>query len=720
MTTTKLANAAKPQSKIPWFLSSKKKIFLSLTVGFAIPVLSFAFVFSRQVEHMIEQQAIIDGRTTARLASRAIMEHFRGLAHYAESYAHRKTMTQALIDNNLEQIRLNLVQMKEQNVEIYRVFILDKDGRPICDVPEDPAAFSEDLVKKDWFLLAAKTKKTCFSSVYKRISEPGLRLINLTTPLKDGKNRVIGYLTLELETKNLIQWFGRIRPALFGSLLLADQKGMLLSAESSAPLQSHDLLDPITMKKALSGQWGYLKHTHPQTKKTTLVTYAPVSYLGWVIVVRQTLDLMNRYLSALNMAFLPFVAGLFLSLLVMGFIGVQGFANTQKILVRQASELASAKEYLDKIINSIADPIFVKDRQHCFTMMNEACCRFLGYPWEKLVGRSDYEFFPKDQADVFWEKDEEVFRTGKENVNEEEITDSQGNVFTISTKKALYTDKDGNAFIVGVIRDVTELNLANEKLLKKTEELAREKAEREQLEFFAYVASHDLQEPLRSIAGFGEIIHKSIGDQIPETSKIYLKKIHEASVRLSRLIEDLLKFARVIKRSDLFAEVDLSKIVADVLETLEQKIVSTGAKISVDPLPVVYADKIQMIQLFTNLLSNALKFLDPAKKTPQVHVRCRVIADKFWEITVEDNGIGFDEKFRERIFRPFERLHGRDKYEGNGMGLAICHKILSHHEGKIWASSSLGHGASFSVLLPIRRPSAPGPSEVTASHLPLV
>jgi light-regulated signal transduction histidine kinase (bacteriophytochrome) len=171
-------------------------------------------------------------------------------------------------------------------------------------------------------------------------------------------------------------------------------------------------------------------------------------------------------------------------------------------------------------------------------------------------------------------------------------------------------------------------------------------------------------------------------------------------MRMSRLIEDLLKFSRVIKRADLFAEVDLGKIVLQVLEDLDERVKAAGVRVAVESLPVIYGDRMQMRQLFFNLISNALKFSDPVKKSLLISITCRDLGSGQWEIAVKDNGIGFEEQYAEAIFRPFERLHHREHYEGNGMGLAICQKIAAHHNGKIFAHASPGEGASFYIDLP--------------------
>ena len=353
------------------------------------------------------------------------------------------------------------------------------------------------------------------------------------------------------------------------------------------------------------------------------------------------------------------------------------------------------KETLHQIINSIADPVFVKDREHRWVLLNDAFCQFIGHPCEALIGKSDYDFFPKKEADVFWQKDEEVFKTGQENLNEEELTDAKGVEYTIVTKKTLYTDKAGNHFIVGIIRDHSDRRRVERSLM----ELARTQAEREQLELFAYVASHDLREPLQSIIGFGDLLKNRHSASLDSQGLGYLKRIHDAAHRMSRLIDDLLKFSKVIKRSELFSLVDLKKMIEDIVRDLDYQVRKEDATIICGKLPVIYGDETQIRQLFQNLISNALKFHLPEKPV-KIEIQSRELEQGRVEISVKDNGIGMEEKYLNRIFRPFERLHTQAEFEGSGIGLAICQKIVAHHEGGIEAKSRPGEGSVFYVILP--------------------
>lgn len=245
----------------------------------------------------------------------------------------------------------------------------------------------------------------------------------------------------------------------------------------------------------------------------------------------------------------------------------------------------------------------------------------------------------------------------------------------------------------------------------KTQELARSNSELEQ---FAYIASHDLQEPLRKVQSFGDLLAAKAGPTLGEEERDYLKRMQAAAKRMQGLINDLLTFARVTSQAKPFICVDLTQVVREVVSDLETRVKTTGGRVDVGELPQLDSDSLQMRQLLQNLIGNALKFHRP-NVPPVIAVTGRVAmngdgptleyshAEQVCEITVTDNGIGFEEKYLDRIFLPFQRLHGRGEYEGTGMGLAICRKIVERHGGTITARSTPGQGTTFIVTLPLRQ-----------------
>ena len=267
-------------------------------------------------------------------------------------------------------------------------------------------------------------------------------------------------------------------------------------------------------------------------------------------------------------------------------------------------------------------------------------------------------------------------------------------------------DSDGK--ITGMrstLQNITALKEAEEKMKAFNEKLQHSNRE---LQDFAYVASHDLQEPLRKVQAFSDRLKTKFADKLEDEGLDYLERMRSAANRMQMLIQDLLTFSRVSTQAQPFSPVDLNNIAREVLSDLEVKIEETGADVQVGELPILDADPMQMRQLIQNLLGNALKFRR-SDTSPVINISSKTLKannngiGKCCEIIVKDNGIGFDEKYTDKIFAVFQRLHGRTEYEGSGVGLSICRKIVERHDGNIKVKSKPGEGATFILTLPLKQ-----------------
>lgn len=240
-----------------------------------------------------------------------------------------------------------------------------------------------------------------------------------------------------------------------------------------------------------------------------------------------------------------------------------------------------------------------------------------------------------------------------------------------------------------------EIAEAHDQLTAQAEELRRSNRDLEQ---FAYVASHDLQEPLRKVASFTQLLQKRYGGQLDERADQYIDFAVDGAKRMQRLINDLLGFSRVGRHGGEVSDVDLGAALAEALDNLEERLAETGAVVSHDDLPTVRGEEALLVQLFQNVVGNAVKFRDPERPV-RVHLSARQVGDE-WELECRDNGIGIDPQYAERVFVIFQRLHAKDVYEGTGIGLALCKKIVEFHGGRIWIEPSPDVGTRILWTLP--------------------
>jgi signal transduction histidine kinase len=257
---------------------------------------------------------------------------------------------------------------------------------------------------------------------------------------------------------------------------------------------------------------------------------------------------------------------------------------------------------------------------------------------------------------------------------------------------------DVEAMRRGLVEQLAEVERAQQMLEQQADDLRRSNRDLEQ---FAYVASHDLQEPLRKVSSFCQMLERRYKGQLDERADQYIEFAVDGAKRMQLLINDLLAFSRVGRMSDGFTEVPMDEVLADALRNLSTSVEESGAVVTSDPLPVVHGERRLLVQLLQNLIGNGIKFR--GAEAPRIHVGARHEAD-CWELSVSDEGIGIEPQYAERIFVIFQRLHPKAEYEGTGIGLALCKKIVEHHAGTIWLDTEAGSGTVFRWTLPVEAP----------------
>ena len=371
------------------------------------------------------------------------------------------------------------------------------------------------------------------------------------------------------------------------------------------------------------------------------------------------------------------------------------------------TKLQETLSFLDTIVENIPSMIFVKEAKTLrFARINRAEEKLIGMPREALIGKTDHELFPREQADFFVAKDREVLANeGVVEVAEENLTTPNGTLILRTRKIGLRDSLGRPQYLLGISDDITEQKRAEEaiKALNASLEVRANQLEaaNKELESFSYSVSHDLRAPLRAIDGFSKIFEEDYGTQVDDEGRRLLKVIRDNSQRMGMLIDDLLAFSRLGRHPLSTERVDMKSVVARSLDELRGAGEGVNATVEIRDLPTARADPSLLRQVWINLLSNAFKY-SSTRESPRITVGFLAAESSHDHVTyfVKDNGVGFDMRYYEKLFGVFQRLHRSDEFTGTGVGLAIVHRLVTRHGGRVWAEAEPDKGAMFFFSLP--------------------
>lgn len=368
----------------------------------------------------------------------------------------------------------------------------------------------------------------------------------------------------------------------------------------------------------------------------------------------------------------------------------------ENTIAQRTANLSRQMERYHTIINTAAEGYWELNSEGHTVMVNEALQEMLGYSYDEMLGCSPSEFARGKSVDIFREQINDRHSSLKRAYNVTLQAKDGREIHARFHATSIFDERKRLTGSFAFITDITELLEIRQSAAAYALKLERSNKE---LRDFAHIASHDLQEPLRTIVSFGDRLLLKHADNLDERGRDYLERMQGAAIRMRQLIEDLLNYSRITSRERVPVPVDLNEVLQEVISDLGERLREQKGRVEVESLPTIKADRGQMHRLFLNLIGNALKFQAP-DSTPLVRVSVGESDRQQVEIMVQDNGIGFDEKYLDRIFRPFQRLHARGEYQGTGMGLAICKKIVENHQGELNAYSRPGEGTTFSIRLP--------------------
>jgi PAS domain S-box-containing protein len=565
-----------------------------------------------------------------------------------------------------------------------------------------------EVVGKDYnetFVL--KSEKTELSNVFKRIIEQKESTVNENNILK--KNGEI--LSVEwhgrpiLNDKNKVEFFIGIGLDITerkkAEAIKAETENRLKTLVDIVPFGSHiwelkangDLIflgENLSSKRILGVDNNHLigmkiEDAFPYLKNTTVPeTYRKVASTG---IPFHTEDLSYKD-KRINGAFELHAMQLAPNKMVVFFMDI-----TERKKSEEALRLSEMR--YRRLHESIMDAFITIDAEGFMKDSNEVFLNMLGYTREELSKLTYADITPERGQLV--EKEfvrKQISEKGYTDVFEKDYRRKDGSVFPAEIRVFLLKDELGKPDgMIGIVRDITMRKQLEKQLQNHVKDLERSNRELEQ---FAYVASHDLQEPLRMVSSFTQLLAQKYKDKLDDNAMEYIHYAVDGANRMQRLINDLLAYSRVQTKGKEFFEVDMHIILGQALSMLSQTIASRSALITNDELPIILADDGQMVQLFLNLISNAVKF---CTENPIVHISAKENDDS-WVFSVKDNGIGIQPQYFDKIFQIFQRLHTKEEFSGTGIGLALCKRIIERHNGKIWLESNLEKGTIFYFSLP--------------------
>ncbi|MCO5250186.1 MAG: PAS domain S-box protein [Candidatus Kapabacteria bacterium] len=374
------------------------------------------------------------------------------------------------------------------------------------------------------------------------------------------------------------------------------------------------------------------------------------------------------------------------------FIDVTEQRKAEEAIIRE-------KEFSETVVNALPGIFYLFNENGKFIKWNKMLEELSGFSPQEIAEKSPLDYFADYHKDIITNSIESVFKEGESSVEGDLMVKGKTPTPFYFTGRTI--EIEGKPHLLGVALDISqrkkiekEKEKAQEQLKVSIENLRRSN---EELERFAYVASHDLQEPLRMVASYTQLLQRRYKGQLDERADKYIYYAVDGANRMQNLINDLLDFSRISTRGDEFTQTDTNEVVKNALKNLHARIDETGAQIKIGNLPLINADSSQIERLFLNLIGNALKFSKPDEK-PLIEINAQKQKEK-WLFSIKDNGIGIDEKFNEKVFVIFQRLHGAAQYKGTGIGLAICKRIVQRHEGEIWFESEENKGTTFFFTL---------------------
>jgi len=680
---------------------------LFLAVLFII-VGTIAFLYEYSHFRQLVRESIRENTSTARLISTVIQEHERAVVGILQSYAYRPELIAAVKKRDAAAALKHLQGLREGADYVDVPLITDPAGTLWINYPVHPESHGKNFAHRDWYKGVVREGKPYVSAVYKRVIAEKDLAVAIAVPIRDDQGDVIAILCASQRLQTIGRIIDQAIKDEFLTVTVVDHEGNIIyNNRISYDKDAVRYPDAEIRDRALRGEKGSIE------KGGGYLSFTPVAGIGWAVIVEKNRRaiFMEQQEHFIQAAVLAFVSFLLIALLTYFFRKAYLYQDTiRQALLEQkksAEALRVSEERYRAIVDNVGIGISIIDREMRILSTNARMGEW--YPNvdfnAKPVCYRAYNDPPRDGICSYCP----TALTLQDGLLHESIAyapsgDEIRNFRIIST--ALSDERGNVTAAIEMVEEITERVRAEEELKRHRDHLEKLVAERTEdlvrsnhdLQQFAYVASHDLQEPLRMVSSYLQLLERRYKDRLDSDANDFINFAVDGAARMQRMIQDLLSYARVQTKGNPFAPVDLEAVMEEALKNLQLAISESGAAVTHDHIPPVLADESQLLMLFQNIIGNAIKFR--GAEPPKIHISA-VADDKAWRFTVQDNGIGFDAKDAERIFGVFQRLHAHHDYPGTGIGLAVARRIVERHGGRIWAEGNPGRGAAIHFTLPL-------------------
>jgi PAS domain S-box-containing protein len=662
----------------------RKAFLFTLIVLPALLVTAYSY---QQIKKNTVNRIYEERRSLASLSARALKEKLDRLYDLGISIATRPSLRKYVSEGKWQEATETLREIPTDFPQVGHVFLADTNGIFIDGVPHVPQIVGKNFSYRDWYKGVKRTAKPYLSEVFRLVANTHI-VTALAVPVKNNSGDLTGYLVLQVTTVVLLEWSKEIDVGSSGFLYVIDQNGHIAANPHLAEKDTIiDYSSVPAVQKVLRGEKNVEILYNPIVRETRLTAYEQIPGYGWAVLVQENAATAFADKGSLRFLLMLYI-GIILFVLVSAYFIVTEMSRRKKAEVSLRNTVKEVSDYKYALDESAI--VAITNENGMITQVNDNFCRISKYTREELIGQNHRIISSGHHPATFFAELWETVNSGKVWKGEIKNKAKDGSVFWLYTTIVPFLDEQGKPYqYIGIHSEITQRKEAEEQLQRMNSEL----------EAFTYSVSHDLRAPLRGIIGFTSMLEEEYAGKLDDEAKRIAAVIKSNTSHMEHLIDDLLSFAKLGRKSIVKSSINTTAMVNEVIDELTRLYKGKPVKWQVHTLPSIHGDSSLLKQVWINLISNAIKY-SANKEQPRIEIGS-YMQDGQVAFFVKDNGAGFDASYSSKLFKVFQRLHDAHEFEGTGVGLAIVEKIVSRHAGKVWAHGEVNNGACFSFSLPV-------------------